>query len=205
MAPETLPGATLDAIAVLGQTYRVSNSQTQETIKQQVSQVLGFGFLSLSATTTANQACYQEDFYAWTQQTAALIRAGQWSAIDQEALAEEVEDLGRSQQDKLASHLLVLLTHLLKLQLAATHLPHDYARAARVWRLTCKAQRLQIAKVLRRNPRLRPTVPEELGDVYAIARLEAAQALDIDEALVPEGFPWPDDDVLDTDFWPDTP
>jgi hypothetical protein len=47
-----------------------------------------------------------------------------------------------SQQEKLASHLLVLLTHLLKLRITATTMPQDYVRAARGWHLTCRAQRL---------------------------------------------------------------
>jgi len=152
---------------------------------------------------------YDQDFYAWTQEQAALLREGAVHELDLTHLAEEIEDMGHSQQDKLASHLLVLLTHLLKLQLAALHRPHDYARAAHGWRLTCRAQRLQIAKVLRRNPRFRQTVPEELGDAYQIARLEATQALAMDEDLIPERCPWPAQDVLAADVWPgedsDTP
>jgi hypothetical protein len=153
--------------------------------------------------TTAGQ--YEQDFYAWTQEQAVLLRQGAVEALDLINLAEEVEDLGHSQQDKLASHLLVLLTHLLKLSLAAMHLPHDYARAARGWRLTCQAQRLQIAKVLRRNATLRATLGGELDDAYAIARLEAARDLPLDTALVPDPCPWKRKHVLDPDFWPDTP
>jgi len=145
---------------------------------------------------------YDDDFYAWTQEQAALLREGAVHELDLANLAEEIEDMGHSQQDKLASHLLVLLTHLLKLQLAALHRPHDYARAAHGWRLTCRAQRLQIAKVLRRNPRLRPTVAAELADAYQIARLEATHALVIDEDLIPERAPWSEQEVLAADFWP---
>ena len=145
---------------------------------------------------------YDQDFYAWTQEQAALLREGAVEELDLTNLAEEVEDLGHSQQDKLASHLLVLLTHLLKLQLAASHCPHDYARAAPGWHLTCRAQRLQIAKVLRRNPRLRSTVAAELVEAYEIARLEATQALAIDEDLIPERSPWSEIEVLDPTFWP---
>jgi len=145
---------------------------------------------------------YDQDFYAWTQEQAALLREGAVHELDLTHLVEEIEDMGHSQQDKLASHLLVLLTHLLKLQLAAIHRPHDYARAAHGWRLTCRAQRLQIAKVLRRNPRLRPTVVEELADAYQIARLEGTQALVIDEDLIPERSLWSEKEVLAADFWP---
>jgi hypothetical protein len=146
---------------------------------------------------------YDQDLYAWTQEQAARLREGAWHALDLEHLIEEIEDVGHSQQDKLASHLLVLLTHLLKLWLTAQHLSHDYARAGRGWRQSCRAQRLQIAKVLRRNPSLRPTVPEEVADAYAIARLEAASALDVEAAVFPEACPWTPEQVLDEDCWPE--
>jgi len=148
---------------------------------------------------------YDQDFYAWTQEQAALLRIGAVHELDLTNLAEEIEDMGHSQQDKLASHLLVLLTHLLKLLLAAKALPTDYERAARGWRLTCQAQRLQITKVLRRNPRLRTTVAAELADAYAIARLEAARDLPLDETLVPASCPWDPAQVQAMDFWPDAP
>src|SRR6516225_9820088 len=144
---------------------------------------------------SSHTTLYEQDFYAWTQEQAALLREGAVHELDLVHLAEEIEDMGHSQQDKLASHLLVLLTHLLKLQLAAIYRPHDYARAAHGWRLTCRAQRLQLAKVLRRNPRLRSTVAAELVEAYQIARLEATHALAIDEDLIPEISPWSEKEV----------
>ena len=43
---------------------------------------------------STNAELYEGDFFAWTQTTAALIRAGKWYDIAPEALAEEVESLG---------------------------------------------------------------------------------------------------------------
>ena len=129
---------------------------------------------------TRSATRYDTDLYGWATAQATLLRAGSWDQLDLEHLIEEIEDVGHSQEDKLASHLLVLLTHLLKLMLAQAHLPTDYARATRGWRLTCREQRLQIAKVLRRNRRLRSTVPAELGDAYAVARLAAARELPLE-------------------------
>jgi len=146
---------------------------------------------------------YDQDLYAWAQEQAAHLREGAWQELDLEHLIEEIEDVGHSQQDALASHLLLLLTHLLKLALAAVHLPHDFARAERGWRVTCRTQRLLIAKRLRRNPSLRRTVPDELADAYEIARVEAAAALEIDDATVPTQCQWTPEQVLDTDFWPE--
>jgi len=60
-----------------------------------------------------------------------------------------------------------------------------------------------MAKRLRRNPSLHTIVPEECADAYAIARVEAAIALDIEEATLPPVCPWTPEQVLDDDFWPE--
>jgi len=146
---------------------------------------------------------YAQDLYAWTQEQAAHLREGAFHELDLAHLIEEIEDVGHSQQDALHSHLLILLTHLLNLALAAVHRSQDFARAERGWRVTCRTQRLLITKRLRRNPSLRRTVPEELIDAYEIARLEAAAALEIDEATVPPECPWTPAQILDADFWPE--
>ena len=59
------------------------------------------------------------------------------------------------------------------LVLAAQVLPQDLERAGRGWHTTVKTQRLGVAKVLRENPSLRRTVPDELADAYAVARIES--------------------------------
>ena len=150
-----------------------------------------------------NAELYEQDLYAWTQEQAARLREGAWHELDLEHLIEEIEDVGHSQREALASHLVILLTHLLKLSIAAKHLPHDLARAGRGWWGTCRTQRLQIAKRLRRNPSLRTVVPEECAEAYEIARVEAAIALDVEEAMLPPVCPWTPEQILDTEFWPE--
>jgi hypothetical protein len=145
---------------------------------------------------------YEQDLYAWTQEQAARLREGAWHEVDLGHLIEEIEDVGHSQRDALGSHLLMLLTHLLKLATALRARPHDLTRAGRGWRGTCRTQRLQMAKRLRRNPSLRATVPEACADAYAIARVEAALALDVDEAALPLLCPWTPAQGLDDAFWP---
>jgi hypothetical protein len=152
---------------------------------------------------TTKSQLYDQDFYAWTQAQAALLRKGAVQDLDLEHLLEEIEDMGHSQRDALASHLLVLLTHLLKLAVAAREHPADLVRAGRGWRTTCRTQRRLLAKRLHRNPSLRPTVPEECAEAYVIARDEAATALDVDEAMVPAQCPWTPEQILDEDFWPE--
>lgn len=60
-----------------------------------------------------NAKLYEQDFYAWTQVSAALIREGQWYDLAPEALAEEIESLGKRDHRELGSRLQTLLTHLL--------------------------------------------------------------------------------------------
>jgi hypothetical protein len=146
---------------------------------------------------------YETDFYAWTQDQARLLDARQFDALDVPNLVEEITSLGKSEQRELYNRLSLLLTHLLKLHLAAQRLPQDLSRAGRGWRATVKTQRLGVAKVLRDNPSLRTTVPAELVDAYAVARVEAAAALEMEEAMISESCPWMAAQVLDTDFWPD--
>jgi len=56
---------------------------------------------------STNAELYEEDFYAWTQTTAALIREGKWHDLDREAVAEEIESLGKSDWRELASRISV--------------------------------------------------------------------------------------------------
>jgi hypothetical protein len=63
-----------------------------------------------------NTELYKQDFFEWTQSTAALIRAGKWYDIAPEALAEEVESLGARDHRELRRRLQRLVTHLLKWQ-----------------------------------------------------------------------------------------
>ena len=61
-----------------------------------------------------NAELYEQDFYQWTQEQAALLREGAWHDLDVTNLAEEVESLGKSDRRALGSHLRNLVLHLLK-------------------------------------------------------------------------------------------
>ena len=63
-----------------------------------------------------NAERYEQDFYLWTQQQAALLREGKWQDLDYTNLAEEIESVGRSDKRELSNRLKVLVLHLLKWQ-----------------------------------------------------------------------------------------
>ena len=144
----------------------------------------------------SNAELYEQDFYAWTQTTAALIRAGKWYDLDREALAEEVESLGKSQHRELGSRLDVLVMHLLKWC-------YQPAEPSGSWRSTIRTQRRELRRLLEQNPSLRPLVVSIIADGYADARLEASDETGLPLATFPETCPWTAEQVLDAEFWPD--
>ncbi len=131
---------------------------------------------------------YDEDYYTWTQEQAALIEAGRTDQLDLENLAEEVRSLGRSEQRALASRLAILIAHLLKLQVQTTRTQSNESS----WRASVKAQRNHLRRLLARNPGLKnPTVMEEAlddgwGDGWSLAVSETG----LPEDRFPDRLPY---------------
>ncbi len=138
---------------------------------------------------------YESDFYGWTQQQAALLKAGQLADLDIKNLIEEVETMGRSEKQALESRLTVLLHHLLKWHYQAE-------RRGRSWQLTIKEQRTRFTKLLRDNPSLKSQLNETLIDAYEFAVLKAAKETTLEIATFPAQCPWPLAQILDPDFYP---
>ena len=69
------------------------------------------------------------------------MKAGRFDQLDLEHLAEEIEDVGNSEQRELANRMAVLLTHLLKWE----HQP-DHRGAS--WEVTIRNQRKGIIRRL---------------------------------------------------------
>jgi len=88
---------------------------------------------------------YVKDVVAWSQEQAALLRAGDFGALDLEHIAEEIEDVGKSEQRELASRMAVVLAHLLKWQFQPD-------RRGMSWQRTIKEQRRAIRRTSRRTP-----------------------------------------------------
>jgi hypothetical protein len=141
---------------------------------------------------------YDEDFYAWTQHQATLLREEKWQDLDYANLAEEIESLGKREQHELEHRLMRLLQHLLKWR----YQPERRQRG-RSWRSTIVEQRQRIARRLRDNPSFRPQLPVLVVEEYRLARLKASDETRLDEATFPETCPWTVEQVLDERFWPE--
>src|SRR6266566_8994894 len=84
-----------------------------------------------------NAVLYDDDFFAWTNEQANLLRAGDLSLIDVLNLAEEIESMGKSLRRELRSRLIVLLAPLLKWQ-------KQPGFRSKSWSATAREQRRQI-------------------------------------------------------------
>jgi len=139
---------------------------------------------------------YEDDFYAWTHAQAAALRAKDWAALDLEHVAEEIESLGNEQRHAVRSHLRVLLWHLLKWAYQPDHRGSS-------WRTSILNARAEIADRLEDNPSLQPRVTALLASAYPRARRLASAETGLPLATFPEVCPWPVEQVLDADFWPE--
>jgi Domain of unknown function DUF29 len=140
---------------------------------------------------------YDTDFYAWTQAQAAALRATHVAALDIEHLAGEVEDLGRAVRKGIASQLERLLLHLLKWRYDPATDPR------RLWRITIRHARREIADELAENRSLRGYPAARLATAYQHAREDAADDTGLALATFPETCPWTIEQVLDAGFWPE--
>ena len=66
------------------------------------------------ATIASPHARYEEDLYSWAIEQAALLRAGRVAEADARNIAEELDDVGNEQYDKLEALFVSILMHLLK-------------------------------------------------------------------------------------------
>jgi hypothetical protein len=142
---------------------------------------------------------YDEDFYAWTQAQAAVLRDEQGTELDYSNLAEEIESLGKSQWHALENRLAVLVRHLLKW----CYHPEKRQRG-RSWRSTIWEQRSRIRRLLRQSPSLRSHVREMLVEEYPSIRQRTLDETGLSPAALPEQCPWTVEEILDEAFWPET-
>lgn len=139
------------------------------------------------------QISYETDVVAWANEQAGLIRSGQFHLLDLQHIAEEIEDVGKSEKRELASRMAVLLAHLLKWQFQPS-------RRSVSWERTVKVQRRAIASHLKSVPSLKPSLSDEewLDKTWADATVIASSETGLDD--FPEVCAWSMADVL-TEGW----
>jgi hypothetical protein len=129
---------------------------------------------------------YETDFHAWTQEMAEAIRSGRgMTEANARLIAEEIEDLGKSERNSLRSAITQLFIHLLKKQ-------HQPKKATRSWELPIKNQQIEIEDILDENPSLKPLLKDDvfIQKTYGKARVMAAIETNSPESKFPNECPF---------------
>lgn len=138
---------------------------------------------------------YETDVLAWSNEQARLLRAGQFGLLDLEHIAEEIEDVGKSEQRELASRLAVLMAHLLRWH-------YQPERQSASWQRTIKEQRRALTFHLKQVPSLQTRLADAdwLGAIWADAITRAIEETGM--GGFPEECHWAVADLLSQDWLP---
>ena len=145
----------------------------------------------------ANRSAAKDaDLYSWAIRQAELLRAGRLSEIDAAAIAEEIDDVGEEQYDKLESALRALMLHLLKWD----HQPNMRSRS---WTLSILEHRRRAQRQLRRSPGLKSQLDDALDAAYEDARVEAASETGLPLSAFPPKRPFEYAQIMERSIvWP---
>jgi hypothetical protein len=147
---------------------------------------------------------YEDDFYAWTQHQAAVLREmpATDNRFDREHVAEEIEDLGKSERDAVRSQIRRIIEHLLKLGYSPSAPPRFG------WMETIIDARQLLADKL--SPTLRHDAEAGLAKLHSDARKRAETGLRAHgehgaaDAL-PQACPYTFDEICREDWYPERP
>jgi len=144
-----------------------------------------------------NSTRYETDVVAWANEQAELIRTRQFDKLDLSHIAEEIEDVGKSEQRELASRMAVLLAHILKWK-------SQPEKRSVSWTLTIKEQRRLLVKRVKKTPSLGPMLidPDWIDEIWVDARSDAQKETGIDFDQFPAACPWDLGLALQDDWLP---
>jgi hypothetical protein len=138
---------------------------------------------------------YDTDVIAWAKEQAALLRGGHLADIDVFHIADEIEDVGRSEQRELVKRASLLLTELLKWRFQPGF-------RCEHWRRGIELQRKAIAYQLRETPSLKDVLSDAgwRDEMWMDATVAAVAETGMD---APDTWIWSADDMLRPGFFPD--
>lgn len=138
---------------------------------------------------------YEIDYVNWIGDQVARMRRGATDELDLLHVAEELEDLARSDRRRLGSHLRNLLRHLLKWAFQP-------ARRGKSWQRSITVARTEIEDLLSDSPSLGAHLLERLPKEYRRARKLAHFDTGFEIEIFPESCPYDVKQLLDADFLP---
>jgi len=126
---------------------------------------------------------YDTDYSDWANTQARLLRCANFTCLDIENIAEELESLAKREKRMLTKHLELWMLHELKTK----YQPEMHTRS---WELSIKVHKRDAVDLLNDNPCLKPQLKEIMEDAYYHARMSAAIETGLDLEVFPEECLW---------------
>jgi len=150
-------------------------------------------------TSTEDTRCpYERDYYGWIQRNVRAIREERLEDVDWVNVAEELEDMGKSEKRALRSQLARLMANLLKW----SQQPERRRASEHSWRATIEHARESVSELLDKNPSLRRVLPQLLPAAYREALAQVVSETNLPKQHFPAACPWAFDEMMPEDFWP---
>ena len=136
---------------------------------------------------------YDQDFFAWANKQAQLLRSGKLTEANIDHIAEKIDGLSRAEKRELISRLSVLLLHWLKWQ-------YQPVRRGSSCVVTPRNQCRALADRLVDNPSLKAKCAKAVARAYGDARGEAYAESGLPEGIFPATCDWTFDQIMAPDF-----
>jgi len=146
---------------------------------------------------STSESLYEQDFAAWANQQALILKQGRFEELDLVNLIEEVESLSRSDRRAVKSQLIRVVKHLLKLN----YQPNAFYYL-NSWRSSVVEGRSQIQLILEDSPSLKPYLEEIWVQCYREAAQQASAETGLPATAFPSACMYSLEQVLDPHFFP---
>lgn len=137
---------------------------------------------------------YEKDYYLWVEDILQKIQNKRWDEMDWDNLWEEIDDMGKSQKQRLTSNLRILLMHLLKWEFQPE-------KRTNSWKYTIIEHRRRILEQLEDSPSLKNYLDLKFEATYQKARKDESLETNLSLNLFPEKYPHKVKQVLDEDWF----
>ena len=116
-----------------------------------------------------------------------------WDGDDLDNIAEELSDVGLSENYRLQSAVEIIILHMLKWD-------HQPERRSRSWALSIAEHRERATIQLRKSPGLKSSLNEIRHDSFRLGRLGAARQMKRSPETLPADCPYSWDEILNRPF-----
>ncbi len=135
----------------------------------------------INSITTSTKKLYDQDYQLWLETTLEQLHKGKYSHVDWQNLLEEIEAMTRRDKRELKSLLTRLFEHFLKLAYWETE--REYHQAG--WKGEIRNFRVQIKRLLKDSPSLKPYLAEIIEECYQDAARISSDKMQISTQKLP--------------------